>query len=100
MRYIDIIETESGRMPAEPLPTSSKDSILIENDGSRYVIYEPGDVLPSPPPPDPNQAIFEQINALEAQQDRRRIREAALGIDNGWLENLENQIAALRGQLT
>lgn len=43
--------------------------------------------------------IISQINALESQQTPRRIREAALGDDNGWLENLDTQIAALRSQL-
>jgi hypothetical protein len=43
--------------------------------------------------------ILRQISVLESQQTPRRIREAALGDDNGWLENLETQISALRSQL-
>ena len=44
--------------------------------------------------------IQREIVALEGQQTLRRIREAALGIDSGWLKNLNDQIAILRNQLT
>ena len=44
--------------------------------------------------------IKRQIMALEATQTLRRMREAANGTDNGWMRNLESQIAALRAQLT
>jgi len=37
-----------------------------------------------------------QIGDLEALITQRRLREAALGIDNGWLANLNNQIATIR----
>lgn len=40
-----------------------------------------------------------QILELEAQVTPRRLREAALGTDGGWLANIEQQIAALREQL-
>ena len=52
-----------------------------------------------PPAPDPKDAIVSQIAALEAQQTDRRVRDAIAGTDNGWLKNLETQIAALRAQL-
>jgi len=41
-----------------------------------------------------------QIIALEDMQTDRRIREAILGTDNGWLANLNSQIASLRSQLS
>jgi hypothetical protein len=44
-------------------------------------------------------AIIQQIVELEAKVTQRRIREATLDIDNGWLRDLNDQIAALRGQL-
>lgn len=47
-----------------------------------------------------NESIKLQILALEATQTLRRIREAAAGTDNGWLNNLNSQIAALRGQMS
>lgn len=47
-----------------------------------------------------NAAIKKQIAALEGQQTPRRIREAIKGTDNGWMVGIDNQIAALRAQLT
>jgi hypothetical protein len=47
-------------------------------------------------------AIFEiqnQIRSLEATVTPRRLRDAILGTDNGWLANVETQIDALRAQL-
>lgn len=49
---------------------------------------------------DHNTIIKEQIAALESTMTERRIREAVLGIDNGWLANLNAQISVLRSQLT
>lgn len=51
---------------------------------------------PSPPA---DELIKRQIVALESQQTPRRIREATLGIDNGWLAGIESQIETLRDQL-
>lgn len=48
----------------------------------------------------PNEVLLSQIQTLEANVTDRRVREAVLGIDNGWLKNLDDQIAALRAQLT
>jgi hypothetical protein len=41
----------------------------------------------------------QQIAALESAITPRRIREAVLGIDGGWLIDADAQIAALRAQL-
>lgn len=42
-----------------------------------------------------------QIAALEAQVTQRRLREAVLTPEGSdWLENIENQIATLRGGLS
>ena len=43
--------------------------------------------------------LSKQIKNLEAQQTPRRVREAALGLDDGWLKNLDDQIKTLRTQL-
>ena len=40
-----------------------------------------------------------QISALEANVTPRRLREATLGVDNGWLMHIEEQIKSLREQL-
>jgi hypothetical protein len=44
-------------------------------------------------------SIKEQIFALEMTITTRRLREATLGIDSGWLLSINNQIAALRAQI-
>ena len=44
-------------------------------------------------------SLLAQIDALEAQQTPRRLRDAIAGTDNSWLKNLESQIAALRAQM-
>ena len=54
----------------------------------------------TPPPSLPQiNPILLQILNLEGQITTRRLREAVLGIDNGWLANIEAQIVVLRGQL-
>lgn len=45
------------------------------------------------------QKIRKQIVLLEARMTPRRMREAVLGTDGGWLTNLEKQIASLRAEL-
>lgn len=50
-------------------------------------------------PPTSDDLIKQAIVALESQQTPRRIREATLEIDNGWLAGIEAQIEALRAQL-
>ena len=44
-------------------------------------------------------SIKSQITELENQVTQRRLREAVLGIDNGWLANLNTSIDNLRQQL-
>ena len=53
-------------------------------------------VLTDPPPPSANQLILSQIAALEATVTQRRMREAALGTDGGWLKAIDAEVAALR----
>lgn len=43
--------------------------------------------------------IKNTIAELESTITERRYREAILGIDNGWLKNINDQIAALRSKL-
>lgn len=49
--------------------------------------------------PSPEEIILSEIRLLEARVTARRIREAVLGIDGGWLADREEEIAALRSQL-
>jgi len=45
------------------------------------------------------QNVLSQIAKLEATITPRRQREAILGIDNGWLADVNAQIVALRAKL-
>ena len=45
------------------------------------------------------QNVLSQIAKLEASITPRRQREAILGIDNGWLADVNAQIVALRAKL-
>ena len=45
------------------------------------------------------EALLAQIIVLENEVTQRRLREAVLGTDNGWLAAKEAEIAAVRAQL-
>lgn len=70
---------------------------MIENQGCRKLINGTLEVFTKPIPQ--NQDILRQIYELELNVTPRRVREAILGIDNGWLSNVESEIDALREQL-
>lgn len=46
-----------------------------------------------------NTSVLQQITQIESTITLRRQREAILGADNGWLANVDAQIADLRKQL-
>lgn len=75
----------------------SQDYLIVE--GMIPITIEERDALLSPLAHEPTTAIIDQINAIEATVTPRRIREAVLGIDNGWLADIDSQIAELRAQL-
>jgi hypothetical protein len=54
---------------------------------------------PEPPPLTLEELIKREILAIEAQVTDRRVREAVLGLDEGWLAARNAEIAALRAQL-
>lgn len=56
-------------------------------------------VLADPPAPTAKELILAQIGALEDTVTQRRIREAVLGADDGWLAGVTAQISALRAKL-
>jgi hypothetical protein len=45
------------------------------------------------------QFVLQQIAKLEADITPRRLREAVLGIDDGWLDGIDSEISALRAKL-
>jgi hypothetical protein len=55
---------------------------------------------PEPPPPTPEDLIKAKIAEIEAGITSRRMREAVLGQDDGWLAAQNAEIAALRAQLS
>jgi hypothetical protein len=48
----------------------------------------------------PNWDLISEILKLEQTITPRRLREAILGVDNGWLQKTEKQIAALRSKFS
>jgi hypothetical protein len=44
-------------------------------------------------------AVKARIYALERTVTRRRLREAAVGVDGGWLKKVDSEIAVLRASL-
>lgn len=86
--------------------------VLAENAEGEWLLPE-GTIEVSTPPADGRQkwtgsewaalntgAISrDTIEKLEASITDRRIREAVLGVDNGWLADINAQIAVLRTQL-
>lgn len=49
---------------------------------------------------DPKAVILEQIAVLESQITPRRLREAMLSGDHGFIQSVDREIAALRESLT
>lgn len=47
----------------------------------------------------PRRTAIEEIQRLEKDVTQRRLREAALGTDNGWMANQESLIAVQRSIL-
>lgn len=70
------------------------DSIEIPDRPSIYHEFIDGEWIENT-----NKKILQQISQLESTITPRRQREAILGTDNGWLANVDAQIAALRSQL-
>lgn len=86
---------------AEQITDQLKDELFADERQGKEIAPGP-DGAPmaiDPPPLTSDELIKRQIVVLEYQQTPRRIREAALGIDNGWLAGIEAQIVALRSQL-
>jgi hypothetical protein len=48
----------------------------------------------------PKPTVKDQIAILESTITPRRIREATLGIDNGWLKGINDKINEFRSKLT
>ena len=95
--------THKGLIPSDAVEiTEEYYMALLEGQKTGKVIVPGLSGLPEladPPSATQDELIKRQVLALEAQQTPRRMREATLGLDNGWLADLESQIEALRTQL-
>ena len=88
--------------PADSISVTHEQRInmLAAQSMGKVLGVEGGEVVAHDAPnPPADELIKRQIVALESQQTPRRIREALLGTDNGWLAGIEAQIEALRAQL-
>ena len=93
MRYFKNLATD------EVFGFSEDQSELINNCLSNTELFhEITGNWPMTPPE--SEIIKSQIRQLESTVTQRRMREAALGMDNGWLEHLNQQIETLRNSLT
>ena len=68
----------------------------VPDDTTTQDTYENGAVVKYV---EPSPTLLEQIVLLELEITPRRLREAVLGTDNGWLASKEAEIAAVRAQL-
>ena len=76
---------------------SSKENDMIESDDDDYLAWKASGN--SETHISENDLILLRIQWLEESVTSRRLREATLGTDNGWMESLDAQIAALRATL-
>ena len=92
---------EDAPSDAEQITDQRKDELFADERQNKEIAPGPDGtpVAIDPPPLTGDELIKRQIVVLESQQTPRRIREAALGIDNGWLAGIEAQIVVLRAQL-
>lgn len=73
--------------------------VVIPDDGTDPVDVVVTNGVPEVVPFEPNAPILNRIKALEMKVTQRRLREAALGTDGGWLANQDALMAIERGKL-
>lgn len=90
------------KIPVDAVPVSDEDyhALLAAQSGGKVIqADENGHPIAAEPEVSHNDGIKSQIIALESTVTARRLREAIIGTDGGWLQNLNSQIASLRAQL-
>lgn len=96
--FDDDIGLDKDGEPINPLslPSSPKtlSSTIIEKPTGDSV-WDNGAWVPAPD----NEVALKEISVLEAQITPRRLREAVLGKDSGWLDDVESQIIELRKRI-
>ena len=98
---------ESGKWLVPAHATELEPPAAVEGKTRHFVdgawVYQDIAQPQTPPPPPPLEGdalLASQISALEATITARRLREAILGIDKGWLTDKNARIASLRGLMT
>lgn len=91
-------------LPADVQEVSMEDYYAVMNrpSGSTFDFDEDGNLTITPAAPatvNPNADVMQQILEIEATVTQRRLREAMLGIDDGWLKAADDRITELRKQL-
>ena len=82
--------------------TDEEHQALLDGQSQGKAIVADADgrpMLQDPSPPTAKQIILSQIAALEATVTPRRLREAILAVDKGWLASIDASIDGLRKQL-
>ncbi len=97
------IENAATKIPADAVEITAAEhaALLAAQTNGQHIAGDTGGrpVAVDPPPPSSSDVTKGQIAALEAAVTPRRMREAVLGTDGGWLADVDTQIAALRAQL-
>lgn len=87
-------------MPSDAVEITAEQHVsLLEAQSAGKAIRAGEDGMPVAVDPSPltgNALYLSEIANLEASVTQRRLREAALGTDGGWLANLDKQITDLR----
>lgn len=97
------VEIHGVNVPDDAVEISADEHVNLMNGqgaGKRIVADKNGrPVLSEPIPPSDAELTRAKIFTLEASITPRRLREAILAIDNGWLQKVEAEMAELRKAL-
>lgn len=96
-------EIHGDNIPADAIEiTTEEHAALLDGQSAGKIITADAAGAPcliDPAALTPKQMTLAKIADLEASVTDRRIREAVLGMDGGWLKGLNDQVVALRGAL-
>lgn len=100
--YID--EIHGDNIPSDCIDVTDElhEELISSQSQGKIIVYDKKSKQPisqDRPQPSERDILISEIYDLESTITQRRIREAILGTDNGWLANVETQIAALREKL-
>lgn len=92
-----------ARIPEDAVEITPEAHAALMADQAAGKVIKAGDdgkpVAADPAPLAGPALILSKIAALEASITPRRVREAVLDLDNGWLKDVNDQIATLRATL-